>query len=69
MKPATVDTCSDCGRERRRYERWFWIYPDVLPPGPLVPIAKLCRPCGERRGRKWRRRSADAIAALSRAGR
>lgn len=39
------DACSKCGVERRKRERWFWIYPDILPPGMLVPVAVYCAGC------------------------
>lgn len=54
------DACSTCGAVRKKWARWFYIYPDILPPGNLVPIAiycKLCVPIGYAADRlaRWHR--------------
>lgn len=40
------DVCDGCGKPRRAYERWFYIYPDIAPKKQPVPISRFCARCG-----------------------
>jgi hypothetical protein len=40
-----ADTCTTCVKARPKWARWFYIYPDILPPGRLEPIAIYCESC------------------------
>jgi hypothetical protein len=54
-----MEACTGCGVTRRKRERWFWVYPDILPPGQLVPIAQYCKACGAARAGKQPSRPDD----------
>lgn len=45
-----TEVCAGCSRRREKYERFHYIYPDIMPRGPLVPVATFCRSCGTSAG-------------------